>query len=285
MRTSWLKAAFVAVVTGGLLATAAPAVAAPTSGFNDWSCRPSASHPAPVVLIHGLGGNGPGNFAFLGPYLASAGYCAFTFTYGQASPAIPVGGTIAIADSAKQIVAFAERVRQTTGAAKVDFVGHSEGAFQSLYIPKVLGYAGKVHRVVAIAPPTHGTTFAGLVNVAYLLGARDLVGQVLNTFGCAACDQLIVGGSAVKQLTTGQISQPGVGYTILASRFDALVTPTGTAFVNESGVRNAYVQDTCPLDPVGHVGLAFDSGVARMVANGLDPSHAKPVICSLGPIF
>ncbi|WP_163510931.1 esterase/lipase family protein [Fodinicola acaciae] len=285
MRTSWLKAAFVAVVTGGLLAAAAPAAAAPTSGFDDWSCRPSASHPSPVVLIHGLGGNGPGNFALLGPYLASAGYCAFTFTYGQASPSIPVGGTIAIADSAKQIVAFSERVRQATGAAKVDFVGHSEGAFQSLYIPKILGYAGKVHRVVAIAPPTHGTTFAGLVNVAYLLGARDLVGQVLNTFGCAACDQLIVGGAAVKQLTAGQISQPGVGYTILASRADAIVTPTGTAFVNESGVRNAYVQDTCPLDPVGHVGLAFDTGVAQMVANGLDPAHAKPVICSVGPVI
>jgi hypothetical protein len=48
-------------------------------------------------------------------------------------------------------------------------------------------------------------------------------------------------------------------------------------------VTNEYVQDTCPSDPVGHVGLAFDSGVARMVANALDPAHAQPVVCSFGP--
>jgi triacylglycerol esterase/lipase EstA (alpha/beta hydrolase family) len=288
MRRSSVKgalAAVVALVVGCLLASGTPAVAAPpSSGFDNWSCRPSSSHPDPVVLIHGLGGNGPGNFATIGPALAAAGYCAFTTTYGQAS-AIPVGGTIAIADSARQLAAFIDRVRQSTGAAKVDLVGHSEGAFQSLYIPKVLGYAGKVHRVVALAPPTHGTTFAGLVNVAYLLGARDLVGQVLDGFGCPACNQLIVGGSAVKQLTTGRISQPGVDYTILASRFDALVTPTSTAFVNESGVHNAYVQNTCPLDPVGHVGLAFDSDVTQMIKNALDPAHPGRVVCSFGLPF
>jgi triacylglycerol esterase/lipase EstA (alpha/beta hydrolase family) len=285
MRVSSVKGALTAIVVlavAGLLASATPAVAAaPSSGFDNWSCKPSASHPDPVVLIHGLGGNGPGNFATIGPALAAAGYCAYTTTYGQVSP-IPVGGTIAIADSAKQLTAFIERVRQSTGAPKVDLVGHSEGAFQSLYIPKVLAYSSKIHRVVALAPPTHGTTFAGLVSIAYLLGARDLVGQVLNGFGCQACNDLIVGGPAVGKLTAGRISQPGVDYTIIASRFDELVTPTSTSFVNESGVHNAYVQTTCPLDPVGHVGLAFDSGVTQMIKNALDPAHPGKVHCTLG---
>ncbi|GAA1661655.1 alpha/beta fold hydrolase [Fodinicola feengrottensis] len=275
-------AAVVAVVVGGLLASAAPAAAATrSSGFDDWSCRPSSTRPDPVVLIHGLGGNGPGNFATIGPALAAAGYCAYTTTYGQAS-AIPVGGTIAIADSAVQLTAFIDRVRQSTGASKVDLVGHSEGAFQSLYIPKVLGYSGRIHRVVALAPPTHGTTFAGLVNIAYLLGARDLVGQVLTGFGCPACNDLITGGPAVARLNAGRISQPGVDYTIIASRSDELVTPTSTAFVAESGVHNAYVQNTCPLDPVGHVGLAFDSDVTQMIKNALDPTHPGRVFCSFG---
>jgi pimeloyl-ACP methyl ester carboxylesterase len=275
------------VVTAALvlasLAAAGPAAAAPpSSGFNDWSCRPAAAHPDPLVLLHGLGGNGPGNYAYLGPYLANQGYCAFAPTYGLASPASPFGGTVSLDRSAPEIAAFVDRVRTTTGAAKVDLVGHSEGAFQSLYGPKVLGYASKVDRVVAIAPPTHGTTFAGLVSIADLLGIRPGVDQFLNTFGCPLCDELIVGGPGVARLTNGAIAQPGVAYTIIASRFDELVTPTDTAFVREPGVTNEYVQDICRSDPVGHVGLAFDSGVARLVANALDPAHAKPVACSLG---
>ncbi|MGW6276531.1 esterase/lipase family protein [Kribbella sp. NPDC055071] len=257
--------------------------AAPSSGFDNWSCKPSAAHPNPVVLLHGLGGNGPGNYSYLGPFLAAKGYCAFTLTYGQATPAIPVGGTVSIAQSSAEIQAFVQRVRQATGASKVDLVGHSEGAFQSIYGPKVRGYAGQVGRVVALAPPTHGTTFAGLVSVGDYLGLRPLVDQVLNQFGCAACDELIVGGSAVRQVIAGPIAQPGVKYTVIASRFDALVTPHETSFIREPGVRNEYVQDTCPLDPVGHVGLAFDPTVAQLVANALDPAHAKPVLCAFGP--
>ena len=267
-----------------LTATLSPTAGAATSaGFDDWTCKPSATHPDPLVLLHGLGGNGPGNYSYLGPFLAAKGYCAFTLTYGQATPEIPVGGTVSIAQSSQEIAAFVQRVRQATGAAKVDIVGHSEGGFQSVYGPKVLGYAGQVGKVVALAPPTHGTTFGGLVSVGDYLGLGPLVDQVLRQFGCPACDELIVGGSAVAKLTAGPIAQPGVKYTMIASRFDALVTPHGTSFIREPGVTNLYVQDTCPLDPVGHVGLAFDPTVAQLVANALDPAHATRVVCAFGP--
>lgn len=142
---------FAAVLLAASLTTTASA--ATSSGFDDWTCKPSAAHPAPLVLLHGLGGNGPGNYSYLGPFLAAKGYCAFTFTYGQATPAIPVGGTVSITQSSAQIESFVQRVRQATGAAKVDIVGHSEGGFQSIYGPKVLGYADVVGKVVALAPP------------------------------------------------------------------------------------------------------------------------------------
>lgn len=271
-----------AVIATGVT-TSASGATAPSSGFDNWSCKPSAAHPNPLVLLHGLGGNGPGNYSFLGPYLAAKGYCAFTLTYGQATPAIPVGGTVSITQSSAEIEAFVNRVREITGAAKVDIVGHSEGGFQSLYGPKVRGYSAKVGKVVALAPPTHGTTFGGLVSVGDYLGLRALVDQVLREFGCPACDEIIVGGSAVAALTNGPIAQAGVRYTVIASRFDALVTPHETSFVREPGVTNQFVQDTCPLDPVGHVGLAFDPTVAQLVANALDPAHAKSVICGFGP--
>jgi len=280
------RAATALLACGTLLLTAQTGASAATnSGFNDASCRPSAAHPDPVLLLHGLGGNGPGNFAFIGPTLAAAGYCVFAPTYGEEAPPIPVGGLIHIDQSAHEIAADIDQIRASTGAAKVDVVGHSEGGFQSLYVPKVLGYAGKIDRVVALAPPTHGTTFANLVSVADLLGIRPQVDQVLNTFGCAACAELITGGPAVAALTDGPIAQPGVSYTVIASTGDELVTPHETSFVREPGVTNEFVQDTCPFDPVGHIGLAFDADVAQLVANALDPAHAGPVVCTFGPTF
>ncbi len=281
-----LRRTAVGLVAAALLATSvtAPAqAAAPSSGFDNWSCKPSAAHPNPLVLLHGLGGNGPGNYSYLGPYLAAKGYCAFTLTYGQATPLIPVGGTVSIVQSSAQIEAFIDQVRQSTGAAKVDIVGHSEGGFHSIYGPKVRGYASKVGKVVALAPPTHGTTFGGLVSVGDYLGLRPLVDQVLREFGCPACEEIIVGGPGVVRLTNGPIAQPGVKYTVIASRFDALVTPHETSFIRETGVKNQFVQDTCPLDPVGHVGLAFDPTVAQLVANALDPARASRVLCGFGP--
>jgi triacylglycerol esterase/lipase EstA (alpha/beta hydrolase family) len=283
----FIRIAIAALMFAGVAVAAAPAAsAAPSSGFNDWSCRPSAAHPQPLLLLHGLGGNGPGNYATLGPYLAGLGYCAYSPTYGEEFPPFPVGGLVSIEQSSShEIAGVLDHILASTGASKVDIVGHSEGGFQSLYIPKVLQYSNKVARVVALAPPSHGTTFAGLVGVAELLGIRAQVDYVLNTFGCPACDELITDGSAVSALNSGPIAQPGVAYTIIASRSDELVTPTSTAFVNEPGVHNEYVQDSCPNDPVGHVGLAFDLDVSQLVANALDPAHPQSVTCSFGPTF
>ena len=135
-----------------------------------------------------------------------------------------------------------------------------------------------------MAPPTHGTSFAGLVTLSNVLGLSSLRDLFLSG-NCPACNELIDGGSAVSTLDNGPIAQPGVAYTILISRYDEMVTPPTTAFVNEAGVTNRYVQDICPLDPVGHVGVAFDTDVAQMITNALDPSTATHVTCSFGAPF
>ncbi|HEY0934411.1 MAG TPA: alpha/beta fold hydrolase, partial [Trebonia sp.] len=258
------------------------AATAPGSGFNDWSCRPSAAHPQPVVLLHGLGGNGPGNFYTLGPYLASAGFCVYASTYGQPNPSIPGGGITPIPESATEISSYITQVLAATGAAKADLVGHSEGGFQALYGPKfVPGEAAAIARVVALAPPTHGTTFASLVTIGDDLGASPLTDAVIAA-GCPACSELTTGSSLVASLNAGPVAQPGISYTIIASTRDELVTPYGTEFVNEPGVVNETVQDLCPLDPVGHVGLAYDTDVAQLVRNALDPANPVSVTCSAG---
>ena len=264
-------------------ARTAATVGTAESGFDDWSCQPSAAHPEPVVLLHGLGGNGPGNFATLGPYLAAQGFCVYTTTYGEPDPGVPVGGLVPIPQSANEIASFIASVLAATGAAKVDLVGHSEGGFQSLYGPKfVPGESAEIARVVALAPPTHGTTFASSLAVADALGILPDVNTIIGAYGCPACSEMTVGSDLVNQLNTGPIAQAGIAYTIIASTDDEIVTPYGTEFVGEPGVSNETVQDLCPLDPVGHVNLAYDLDVAQMVRNALDPANPVPVTCSIG---
>lgn len=262
------------------------ASAAPSSGYNDWTCKPSAAHPRPVVLIHGLGGTGEGHWRWFGPQLAGKGYCVYSFTYGQAFAGAPFGGTRPVKESAKTVGAFIDKVRSRTKVSKVDLVGHSEGGFMTLYVPKLVpGYNAKVKRVVSLAPPTHGTSFGGLVTVGQLLGGQAFVDLLTQGVQCYACSDLVNGGSAIKALNKGRIAQTGITYNIIATRYDALVTPTSTSFVKEAGVKNAYVQDTCALDPVGHIGMAFDSGIAQMITNALTPATKKPVTCGFGPPF
>jgi len=237
------------------------------------ACTPSSAHPYPVVLVHGLNGNQYNGYANVGPSLANLGYCVYALNYGN-------GGTAHVDGSAQQIATFIDSVLATTGAAKLDLVGHSEGGFEVEYVIKMIaGMAAKVHSVVALAPPTHGTTLWGL---SYLVNGLGITGAV--STACAACGDLLAGSAAVTALDNGPIAQPGVAYTTIISKFDEAITPYTSAAINEPGVRNIVVQDVCANDPVGHTGLAYNSGVLGMIENALDPAHPTGITCGFGPI-
>ncbi|KAL5342133.1 lipase [Aspergillus crustosus] len=259
--------------------------------INDFTCVPS-NGSNPVVFLHGLGATYYEDLNFLQYHLQSLGYCTYAETYGD-YPGFPfVGGLKPIAESASEIAAYIREVKEKTGAEKVDLVGHSEGAFQALYVPKFEdGISEIVERIVAIAPPTRGTTFIGLYNLAYILGdaSREVIGTLLQTVGCGACDDLGVGGDAVARLNSAEdgagsekIVQEGNKLTVIASKFDEMVTPTSTSFVHEDGVNNVWVQDFCPLDPVGHIGEAYDLNVWNLVRNALDDQPERQFSCVIG---
>ncbi|PYH97612.1 alpha/beta-hydrolase [Aspergillus ellipticus CBS 707.79] len=266
-----------------LFICAAAAVAVPTlaAGTNDFACT-STTHPNPVVLLHGLLANAEDSWTPFQQYLQDRGYCSFATTYG-ASDILPfIGGPKPIEDSAKEIAAYIREVKEKTGA-KIDLVGHSEGGFQSLYVPKFEeGISEMVDKIVAMAPPTNGTDNFGIYDLTFILGdtSRELFGDVLDTVGCDACNDLIIGGPAVEQLNDGTpIVQPGNVMTVIATHFDEIVTPPEVAFVHEHGVTNEWVQDTCPQDSVGHISLIFDQNVWNLVTNALESTPDREFTC------
>ena len=266
------------------LSVAAPVQAAtPEGGNNDFGCRPSAAHPNPVVLLHGTFATYYEDLNFLQADLAARGYCTFSLTYG-AYPQFPfVGGLKPVAESSLEIKNYVEKVRAATGAAKVDVVGHSEGGLQSLYLAKMQGIQSEIGKVVAIAPPTHGANASGLLTLAYTVLGKSTWDTIVKTIGLPIFADELDGGAAIVALNTGPVAQPGIDYTIITSRYDELVTPTETSFVREPGVHNVYVQDSCPFDPVGHIGEAYDLNVWQLVRNALDPAHATPIeVCAVG---
>ncbi len=286
LRRAGLAAALALAATLG--GAAADASASPvTSGRNNWNCKPSAAHPEPVVVLHGFLGNQDNDLGgSLGVALKNNGYCEFDLTYGQPVSWIPVGGITDVAASARKIAAFIDKVRAATGAAKVGVVGHSEGGMLASYIPKMLpGMNAKISKVVGIAAGNHGTSFAGAVYLADWANVRPQVDFVLKAFGCKACTQLITDAPMVRALNNGPIAQPGIQYTMIASRNDKLVTPHDTAttketaFIREPGVQNFYVQDVCPKSIVGHIAMAWDASVIRLALNAFDPANAVPVRC------
>jgi len=265
-------------VIGGLSPNANP------PGSNDWTCKPTAAHPRPVVLVHGLLGNKATNWQTFSPLLKNNGYCVFALTYGvhDLDEFNLFGGVTRMQDSAVELKAFVNRVLRATGAAEIDILGHSEGTLVPDYYVKFLGGAAKVKRYVALAPLWHGTNTAGIDTLSEIgtpMGVTPLIGQLIDPL-CAACRQLLAHSTFMKQLRSGGTARvDGVAYTSIVTKYDELVQPYTSGI--EPGMRNVVVQDECALDYAEHFQIAADPVAARIVLNALDPAHRKPVPCRL----
>ncbi|MBC3192018.1 alpha/beta fold hydrolase [Pseudonocardia sp. C8] len=279
-------------------AQAAPAPAAvpapalidpPPPGANDWSCRPSAEHPNPVVLVHGLTGNQANNWGYVSPRLAQRGYCVFSLTYGRSPLAPPplsqAGGLAPMEESAEELASFVDRVLETTGAEKVDIVGHSEGSLMPNHWVKFLGGAEHVDRYVGLTPLWDGTNTGGLAFLnrsGQQLGLGPAVGTVLDPL-CAACRQVLRGSDFLERMSSGGGPRvDGVTYTMIMTRYDELVVPYTSGMMD--GADNIVLQEGCPADLAEHVAVAFDPVALQHITNALDPAHAQPVRClPVGP--
>ncbi|WNZ12733.1 alpha/beta fold hydrolase [Streptomyces sp. 11x1] len=257
-------------------AEAADSAAATSRGWNDYTCKPSDAHPRPVVLVHGTFANYVDNWLGLAPYLVNRGYCVYSLDYGQLPGVAFFHGLGPIEKSAEQLDAFVDRVLAATGAAEADLVGHSQGGMMPRYYLKFLGGAAEVNALVGIAPSNHGTTLNGLTQLLdHFPGAGDL----LSTATPALADQ-VVGSPFLTKLNGGGDTVPGVTYTVLATRYDEVVTPYRSQFLDGPNVRNIVIQDLCALDLSEHAAIGLLDRIAfHEVVNALDPAHATPTTC------
>ena len=150
-------------------------------GANDWNCQPSDEHPNPVILVHGPIENAYNNWAAMAPVLKRDGYCVFAPNLGRAGLLAP-GGFAAIANNtyglgqveitSEQLGKVVDEVLKTTGASKVDLVGHSQGGIVARYYAQFLGGTNaenpeknRVGKIVTLGATNHGTTLTGWADI------------------------------------------------------------------------------------------------------------------------
>ena len=174
------------VIYNGIYGYAHVSPTASPPGANNWSCKPSAAHPQPVILVHGTFADMSDSWQALSPLLYDEGYCVFALNYGSynGSGSLGVYATGDIATSAQKLSGFVDKVLAATGASQVDLVGHSQGGMMPRYYIKNLGGAAKVNTLVGLAPSNHGTTLDGLFTLAsYFPGSNPTLTD------CPACQQ------------------------------------------------------------------------------------------------
>ena len=150
---------------------------------------------------------------------------------------------------AAQVGHNVDRIREETGAEKVDLVGVSLGGFAALHYLTNLDGAKKVGRFVAVASPFHGTWFA-LLGVAALGAVSKGAWQCLPTSSLVR--GMVAGGApAVPSTSIGLAHDP----VAPASRCQL----AGARFVHLNGVPH----------PLVHQSIGFDPRVVRAVAEAL----------------
>ncbi len=275
-------AASLPVIYNGLYGYSHVSTTASPPGSNNWSCKPSAAHPRPVILVHGTFADMSDSWQALSPLLYDNGYCVFALNYGAygGSDSLGIYGTGPIEDSAAQLSSFVNRVLAKTGASQVDIVGHSQGGMMPRYYIKFLGGAAKVHTLIGLAPSNHGTTLDGLFTLAsYFPGANASLAD------CPACAEQEAGSPFMADLNSGADTVPGIDYTVIESKNDEVVTPYQSAFLTGADVTDITLQNQCALDQGEHLSMPYDHIADADVLTALDPAHpVKPMCTPVAPV-
>lgn len=262
------------------------------AGANDWSCKPKAGQE-PVVLVHGTWENAYSNFAMLSPALKAAGLCVYALNYGELpvqnggglGQVIPgANGTGDIAQSAGQLATFVDQVLLSTGAEKVNLVGHSQGGLMARQYLKFNGGAAKVDNLVSLGATHHGTTIIGIGALGRAINnlGIDILGPVALGVGVAGIQQ-VVDSEFLKKLNAGGDTMPGVDYTVIGTRYDIVTTPYESTFLKAGPgamVTNVTLQKGCEADTSDHLSMTYSPRTVSLVLRAVGGDAGQvPIVC------
>ena len=246
-------------------------------GLNDDTCRPSARHPEPVILLHGTGATGPNNWATVGQALMNEGYCVWAPTFGG-FPGLDTfaAGMLSVRNvAAPHVAAEIDRVRTLTGAEKVHLVGMSQGTIVAGYVTKVLR-PDAVRTVVGLAGgwPSRKPEVAALVPPGTAEAMRALpAGSAMHDIGNDSdMSREWLGAD-------GSPFVPGVRYLLVASRYDGLVPEASALAPYDDGPERLLLQDGCEVNRSSHLTLYADPRAVDAIVGALDPSDTRPLRC------
>ncbi|KAF9365472.1 hypothetical protein BGX34_009901 [Mortierella sp. NVP85] len=251
-----------------------------SAGWNDWDCKPSAAHPLPLIMVHGLTLNGIDNWLYMAPRFQLKGFCVFSLSYGQMNNVPIIYGLDKMENSAQQFGDFVDKVLAATGASQVDLLGHSQGSLMPRYYMKFLGGASKIHKFAAFGAIQYGTDLLGLANLMETFGLYDPIKKQFDK-ACLSCFQLLRNSTFLQNLNAGGDTVPGVEYLMITSKYDELVTPYKSGFLRDNNpkVRNHVLQDWCSYDLAEHLIQATDPIVFNAVLAFLDPTVDQTIDC------
>jgi len=252
-------------------------------GANDWACKPSAAHPEPVILIHGTWENAYDNWNGLSPILKAQGYCVFALNYGNSTGFPQINATADMVKSASEIATFVNKVVTTTKAKSVALIGHSQGGAQARYVANLLLPKGLVTKVIAITPSNHTTTLSGITTLGDMLNLKQFGFAVLDAIKMpAAVQQATPTAPFYVNLNGKAESIAGIDYTVIATKYDEVVTPYTQSFIKAAAgtsVDNITLQNVCANDLSEHISASYSKNVAQIILNKLDPAHPHAIHC------
>jgi triacylglycerol lipase len=207
------------------LALAGTAIAGSVAMGGSPASAQSGQDHDPVLFVHGFT-RSSADFAAYKEKFIQTGWSAdrlFTIDYTLFTPNEAVG---------VQIAAKVAEIRATTGAAKVDIVAHSMGAYGSRYFLKNLGGAAVVDTFVSVSGPNHGTSTATVASCVLPFNGFFIP--------LVSCQQMVPGSAFLTDLNSGDETPGDVNYVTLRTPGDDLVVPSSSTELD--GAKN-HVSD------------------------------------------
>ena len=237
-------------------------------GSNNWSCKPSSTHPYPVILVHGTLANEAFSWQALSPMLANAGYCVYAFNYGANSSSL--GFLYALTDigsSAGRAAGVREQGAGGHGGHQGRPGGPLPGRHDAPLLHQEPGWRGQgphAGRPGAVQPWHHRRRPQHPGRRLKILGV-----PITSTLGCVSCTEQILPSAFMSSLNAGGDTQPGPKYVVIESKYDEIVTPYTSAFLTGPNVQNILLQNQCSIDFIDHIGIGYDPVALQDVMNAL----------------